>query len=144
MIKFELITLDGAKFSEEVHEVILPTPLGQIAVFEHHMPLVSLASHGVITIRRRPGDADDRLEHFATNGGVIEVANNTVRLLADEADHAEDISEEEARKAYERAQQMLRESKDPVSLDKAQSLIDRSRVRLQVASLKRHRRNKLS
>lgn len=141
MIRFELITLDGTKFSEEVHEVMLPTPLGQIAVFEHHMPLVSLASPGTITIRRKPEHEERHLEHFATNGGVIEIVANTVRLLADEADHAEEISEEEAARALERAKAMLRESKDQVSLDKAQSLMDRSRVRLQVASLKRHRRH---
>lgn len=140
MIKFELVTLDGTKFSEEVHEVMLPTPLGVIAVFEHHMPLVSLASPGIITIRRKPTDNDDHLEYFATNGGVIEVLDNGVRLLADEADHAEEISEEEARKAYQKAQELLKQSKDQVSLDHAQSLIDRHAVRLKVASLRRRRR----
>ena len=141
MITFQLVTLGGIKFGDKIHEVLLPTPLGQIAVFEHHMPLVSLASPGVISIRRSASDPDDRLEHFATNGGVIEVLDNTVRLLADEADHADDLDEAEVKKAYERAQQLLKQAKDPLSLDKAQSLIDRSRVRLQVANLRRKRRN---
>jgi F-type H+-transporting ATPase subunit epsilon len=140
MIRFELVTLDGVKFGDKVHEVMLPTPDGYVAIFEHHVPLVSLATPGIITIRRNEHDTDERLEHFATNGGVIEVINNTVRLLADEASHAEEINEEEARKAYERARDLLREAKDQQSLDHAQSMIDRSRVRIKVADLRRKRR----
>lgn len=140
MIRFELVTLDGTKFGEEVYEVMLPTPDGHIAIFEHHVPLVSLASPGIITIRRNQQDTDERLEHFATNGGVVEIMDNTVRLLADTADHAEEINEEEARKAFERAKHLLREAKDRQSLDHAQSMIDRSSVRLKVAGLRRNRR----
>ncbi len=76
MIKFELVTLNGTKFGEEVHEVILPTADGYIAVFPNHMPLVSIAVPGVITVRRKAGDADSKAEYFATNGGVIEIADN--------------------------------------------------------------------
>lgn len=141
MVYFELVTLDGTKFGEEVHEVMLPTPDGIIAVFENHMPLVSLATVGVITIRHKAGDRDEQLEHFATNGGVIEIMDNKVRVLADEADHATEISEAEAQKAYDHAQNLLRNAKDQVSLDKAQSLIDRSTVRLKVAGLRRTRRH---
>ena len=76
MIHFSLVTLDGTKFGEDVHEVILPTPQGYIAVFENHAPLVSLASPGIISVRRKENHADDMMEHFATNGGVIEVEGN--------------------------------------------------------------------
>ena len=83
MITFELVTLDGAKFGEEVYEVVLPTADGYIAVFPNHMPLVSIASPGIISVRRKQGDPDTKLEYFATNGGVIEIADNKVRVLVD-------------------------------------------------------------
>ena len=140
MVNFELVTLDGVKFRETVHEVILPTVEGEIAVFTHHAPLVSIATHGAIAIRRKEKDPDDLLEYYATNGGVIEVLDNTVRLLADEATHSEEINEAEEKAAYERALKLKVEAKDLVSLDKAQSLIDRQAVRLKVAELKRHRK----
>lgn len=139
MVKFELVTLDGTKFSEDVHEVVLPTPDGYIAVFEDHAPLVSLANAGVISIRRKDNHPDDMMEHYATNGGVIEVLNNTVRVLVDEADAADEINEAEIQKALERARQLRAEAKDQVSLDHAQQLIDRTAVRLKVADLKRRR-----
>ena len=82
MITLELVTLSGVKYGEEVYEVILPTPDGQIAIFPNHMPLVSLASPGVISVRKREKDSDDAMEHFATNGGIVEINDRRVRVLA--------------------------------------------------------------
>lgn len=140
MIRFELVTLDGTKFSEEVHEVILPTTDGYIAVFEHHMPLVTLAEPGVISVRHKFNDPDERLEYFATNGGVVEINDNIVRVLVDEADRESEINEAEAQKAFDHARNLTREAKDRVSLESAQKLVDRQAVRLQVAGLRRKRR----
>lgn len=137
MIQFELVSLGGVKFNEDVYEVLLPTLDGQIGVLPGHMPLISVATHGVVGVRRKPTDKDDMIEYFAINGGVIEVADNKLTVLVDEADHADEISEQEAQKAYELAQKLKSEAKDEISLQHAQSLIDRHSVRLQVANLKR-------
>lgn len=142
MIHFQLVSLDGVKLDTEAYEVLLPTMDGEIGVMPGHMPLISAATHGVVSVRHNAADRDDMMEHFAISGGVIEVADNTLRLLVDEADHADEINEAEAQKAYELAQKMKREAKDQVSLEHAQSMIDRSAVRIQVAGLKRrHRRS---
>lgn len=139
-IRLKLVTLSGTKFDDEVYEVLLPTMSGEIGVLPGHMPLISVATHGVIKVRRKPTDPDDFMELFATNGGVIEVADNVLSVLVDEADDSEEINEAEAKEAYELAQKMKAEAKDQVSLEQAQSLIDRHAVRLQVAELKRRRR----
>jgi F-type H+-transporting ATPase subunit epsilon len=141
-MKCELVTLTGLKLQEDVYEVILPTATGTISVFPNHMPLVTLATLGVISIRRTRTVADDDMEHFATNGGVIEIGNDFVRVLVDEADHADEIVESETRAALERAQKMKDEAKDKVSLDHAQALVDRQAVRLKVAELRRRRHSR--
>jgi F-type H+-transporting ATPase subunit epsilon len=140
MLKFELVTLNGTKSSGEVHEVLLPTPEGQIAVFEHHAPLVSVAKPGIIKVRVKANDPDDFMEIFATNGGVIEVEDNIVRVLVDEADRPEEINEQEVLKAQEEAKQLLQQAEDQISLDRAQSMLDRTAVRLKVAELKNRRK----
>lgn len=140
MIHFELVTLAGTKFGDNVYEVVLPTPDGQIAVFPDHMPLVSIASPGIIKVRVKQGDPDDFMRIYATNGGVIEIADNKVRVLVDEADSSEEINEKEAEKAHQEALSLRAAAKDQVSLDHAQSLLDRSAVRLKVAEIKRRRR----
>lgn len=141
MIRFELISLDGVKFSEDVYEITLPTMDGEIGVLPGHMPLISVAKAGVILVRRSQSDRDDMREVYAISGGAIEVSGDTLRVLVDEADHSDEISEEEARDAMKRAEALKLGAKDQVSLEQAQSLIDRSAVRLQVAGLKkRHQR----
>lgn len=137
MIHFQLVSLSGLKFDEDVYEVILPTLDGQIGVLDNHMPLISVATTGAISVRSKASDPDDFMEHFAISGGVIEVSDNKLSVLVDEADHADEISREEAQKAYEAAQKLKAEAKDQVSLENAQALVDRSAVRLQVAGLKR-------
>ena len=140
MIHFQLVALTGTKFDGEVDEVILPTLDGEIGVLQDHMPLVSVATNGAIAVRKNARDADRDREYFAISGGVIEVSDNKLRVLVDEADNAEDINEAEAQAAMERAKQLEAEATDEVSLEHAQQLVDRHAVRLQVASLKRHRR----
>lgn len=137
MIRFQLVALSGTKFDDDVYEVVLPTMDGEIGVLQDHMPLVSVATNGVIMVRRNPRDADREREFFAISGGAIDISANRLRVLVDEADHADDISEAEAEAAMERAKQLKAEAKDQVSLDHAQQLVDRHAVRLQVASLKR-------
>lgn len=140
MIHFQLVTLTGKKFDEEVYEVVLPTLDGEIGVLDHHMPLISVATNGVISIRKTSKVPDSQMEHYATYGGVIEVADNTLRVLVDEADNSDEINEAEVEKALRLAEKMKSEAKDQSSLEHAQTLVDRQYVRLRVAGLRRQRR----
>lgn len=141
MFHFKLVSLTGTIFDGDVHEVILPTLEGEIGVLKDHMPLTSVATNGMIAIRKQPKDSDANREFFAASGGLINVEGNNLNVLVDEADHSEGIDEAEAKKAYDLAMKMKSEAKDQVSLEHAQQMVDRSAVRLQVAGLKRrHRR----
>jgi F-type H+-transporting ATPase subunit epsilon len=140
MIHFQLVSLGGVKFDDEVAEVTLPTLDGEIGVLRAHMPLISVASHGRIAVRHKNNDPDDFRDYFAVSGGVVEVENNTLRILVDEADHADEINEAEVQAAIDLATKMKAEATDQHSLEHAQQLIDRHAVRLQVAGLKRRTR----
>ncbi len=141
MVNFELVTLKGVKHREQVYEVLLPTPDGQIAVFANHAPLVSITKTGIISVRREANHPDDMLEHYAVSAnGVIEIGADTVRVLVDEADHSRDVDEKEAQAALENAKQLAREARDKQSLDQAMQAIDRYSVRLKLSELKRRNR----
>lgn len=138
-MKLELVTLTGTKMSEEVYQVILPTASGEIGVYPGHEPLVTLAVAGVVRVLRTKGDLDE--EVFAINGGMVEINQNLVRILVDEAESADEIAEQEAQEAYERAQKLLSEAKDQVSVSEAQAMLTRHAVRLKVATqYRKHRR----
>jgi F-type H+-transporting ATPase subunit epsilon len=138
MIHLKLVTLTGVKLDADVAEVLLPTIDGQIGVLTDHMPLMTVATDGIISVRHNEKDQDSQMENFAAYGGVIEISNNNLRVLVDEADRADEINEAEAQKAYDRAQKMKAEAKDQISLENAQQLIDRQAVRIKVAELHRH------
>jgi F-type H+-transporting ATPase subunit epsilon len=141
VVHLQLITLNGIAFDDEVYEVLLPTMDGQVGVMPGHMPLVTVAKPGAISIRRSEHDIDEAMEHFAMSGGVIEVIDDRLRVLVDEADHESAINETEAQEAHARALKMKAEASDQVDLERAQSLIDRTAVRLHVAGLRHRKRH---
>jgi F-type H+-transporting ATPase subunit epsilon len=139
VFNFKLVSISGTKFDGDVYEVILPTLDGQIGVLAQHMPLVSVATAGVVLVKKNSRDSDNDREIFAINGGAIEVSDNVLRVLVDEAELPDEINAAEAQKALDLATKMKSEAKDEISLEQAQALIDRHEVRLQVAGLKNRR-----
>jgi F-type H+-transporting ATPase subunit epsilon len=143
VIRLKLITLHGVHFDDEVHEAVIPTKAGDIAIYGGHAPLLSVAAPGVVAIRKERSTKDADREFMAIYGGTIEVLNNEIQVLVDEVDTSEDISEAEAEKALKRAQELKAKAGDANSLAEAQASIDRSTVRLQLAGLKkRHKKQK--
>lgn len=136
----QLITLSGVSVDKEIYELIAPTTAGEIAVFLGHEPLVTMAAPGALAVRYNKDDVDARLQYFAIGGGVIEINPTNIRVLVDEADLADDISETEAKAALERATKLRDSASNQVELEKATQLIDRHAVRLRVAELQRRRR----
>lgn len=144
MMHVELIALDGSKFTGKAHEVLLPTPSGMVALFENHADLVSIVSNGAVGLRLKAQDPDDFIDYYAVGSGMFSVEANHVRVLVDEAVLAEDLVEEEELQALERARLLRLESKDAISLQNAQRLIDRQVVRLNLAKLRRSSRKRQS
>lgn len=136
-MKLQLITLSGVKYDQDAYSVQLPTAAGQITVLGDHEPLMSALIPGVISIRRSAGDSEDKVEHYATYGGVVEVTKDGPRVLVDEADTSDEINLAEVEKARAEAEKLLATAKSRVELEHAQSLVDRQAVRLQVADIKR-------
>lgn len=140
-MNLELITLLGKKVDQEVYEVMIPTVEGEIGVFPGHEPLVTIAVPGAIVVRYNKGDNDSQLDYFAVSGGVVEVSQEKVRILVDEADHGDDIIESESKAALARAIEMRDNAKDQVELEQAHQLVDRHSVRLKVADIRRRHRH---
>jgi F-type H+-transporting ATPase subunit epsilon len=134
----KLVTLLGVKVDQEIYQITLPTTEGEISVFPGHEPIVVLAVPGMITVRHKKGDSDDKSDHYAITGGIIEISQKQVKVLVDFADHGDEIVESEARAALERAIELRNNAAGEVELDKAYRLVDRHSVRLKLAELRRH------
>ncbi len=136
-MEFELLTLTGTKYSGTVRQVSLATTEGDMGILAHHEPLTAVAAAGPVTIT----DTKGRLEVYAIFGGLLEVTEKRTRLLADEAEHAEDLVTSEIEAALAQARAMKSRAKDKYELARAQELIDRQVVRLGVAKMRRRRKS---
>lgn len=138
-LSLEIVTPSGLIFQEDVYQVLLPTPEGQIGIRPHHIPVVTLLVPGVISVARRAADTDEQWEHIATAGGFVEIDDRQVRVLADVAERAEDIDELKAKEALTRAVEMKQTQQQHVSLADATGLLELNTARLKVAELRRKR-----
>jgi len=136
-MEFELLTLTGTKFSGDVKQVTLRTAEGDIGILPDHEPLTAAVAPGPVTVYKKGGDQN---EVFAVFGGLLEVAAGRVRLLADEAELAEELIANEVEAALKHAETLKAAAKDKVELARAQELVDREVVRLGVAKMRRHPR----
>lgn len=139
-MKLSLVTLLGTKLDKEVYGVTLPTKAGEISVYQGHESLITLAQPGVISVRYKKHDSDGQMDFFATSGGVVEIEQDSVKVLVDEADHGDDIIESESKAALERAIKLKENAKNQIELEEASQLVDRHAVKLKVAGLRRHNR----
>lgn len=138
-MKLELITLTGEKLADEVYEVTMPTRAGEISVFPGHETLTTIATDGVLYVRRKKSDHDDVRDVYAIHGGVVQISPNLVRILVDEAETGDEIALNEAEEALERAKELRQNAKDTVSISEAEALMNRAATRLKVAGLRRRR-----
>src|SRR5476651_44355 len=107
-MRFELLTLGGSKFAGLATSVQLTTVDGDIGILPHHESLVAQVKGGPVIVKVPGGET----EVFATFGGLLEVENNVVRLLADEADHADELVADEIEAALPRAKELRAGAKD--------------------------------
>ena len=84
--------------------VVGPTIDGEIGILPLHAPLVGALKPGEVRIK-----FGDTTEWFAVSGGYIQVHEDKVIILADDADIASQIDVERARQAKALAEQRLAE-----------------------------------
>lgn len=137
MIHFQLVSSSGTKYDDEAYEVLLPARGGSIAVFENHMPIISASAPGVISVRKKASDRDEAMNHFAVNGGIIEVDGKKLRFLSDDVTAPEEVSEKQAEEALKRAQETVAGATSRAALNEAHRALAHSTAQLHVARLKR-------
>lgn len=78
-MNLEIRTPDRSVYSGEVSLIQLPGIDGLFEILEHHAPLVAALKKGAIKIQ----DASQQTQTFDINGGVVEVLQDKVLVLAE-------------------------------------------------------------
>ena len=105
----KLIAPSGVKYESVATAVFLPTPDGVIEILPDHMPLIALLSPGEIIIKNNGNQ-----KNLVTDGGMVEIADNLVKILADEAEEADNLDEMKILEAKKAAEARLANAKDDV------------------------------
>lgn len=98
-LKVQIITLSGTVLDVMCRSVQLPLYQGLAGILPGHAPMLALLERGVV---RCTGDFGTR--YAAVSAGTVQVANNCVTLLADDAREAQSATQ---------AQQLVQELNNP-------------------------------
>ncbi len=120
---------EAVQFSGECSQVVTRTVDGDIAFLDHHAAFI-----GALDIGETQLWAADGVITLAVNRGFVEVSNNVVTILSDEAFSAEEIDTAQAQEDLAKAEAAL--SASDLSEDEEEALTaDRkwAQIRLSVA-----------
>jgi len=132
-VQVEVVSPQRVLFSGEVRMVSVPATDGYMGIMGRHAPLLSTLSIGEIILHEENGEQTS----IAISGGVVEVRPNKVIILADVGEAAEDIDEDRAQAALERAKESLASNPPPEERAPLIESIRRSNLRLKVARKRR-------
>jgi F-type H+-transporting ATPase subunit epsilon len=106
--RVEVLTPEGEVFNDEVEMVSTRTQVGSIGVLAHHQPLLGMLEPTELRLYRTESD----IERFAQGEGYIQVTNNEVLVLVEEAMRPNDLDAGDLRERARRAEESAREAEE--------------------------------
>ena len=142
MMKFKIVTPERTVIEEEAYQATLPIEGGDVTILPNHMPYIGTLKAGEIVLRKKLGGEETSL---ATSGGFVEFHDNTLLILADTAERAEEIDLARAEEARKRAEELKKERlhMDDEEYARTAALIEKEFARIKVAR-KHHSRRGIS
>ena len=133
-IQCDIVTQERTVYSEQVDYVSLPGAEGIMGILPNHAPLLTALAYGEVMVRK---DGDE--QYFAIGGGFAEVQPEQVVILADSAEHADEIDFERAQKARERAEEAMKEGVpgDAAAYAQIEAALRRAEIRVDVSRRRR-------
>jgi F-type H+-transporting ATPase subunit epsilon len=101
--QLRVVSVERSLFEGEVEFMLANGADGELGVLARHAPLMAVLKPGPLLIRIAPGNE----QLLFVGGGFLEVLPDRVTVLADVAEHADEISVERAEEARRRAQEKL-------------------------------------
>ncbi|HEX9609292.1 MAG TPA: F0F1 ATP synthase subunit epsilon [Candidatus Limnocylindria bacterium] len=133
-LQLEIVSPERRVYDAEVDMVVVPGINGQLGILPHHTPLIS--SLGVGELRIKKGGSE---ESMLISGGFVEVRPDKVVVMADLAEHSDEIDEARAVEARKQAQQQLEQATDSVDLARVRAALQTALMRERIAVRRRSR-----
>ncbi len=129
MVTVEVVTPTRMVVRDEVEEVIAPGAEGYFGVLGGHLPFMSTLKSGELAYRK-----NGTWRYLAISWGYAEVLPQTVIILAEAAEKAEEIDIARAQRGRDRAvERMARWGDESIDVLRAQASLARALTRIEVA-----------
>lgn len=131
----QIVTPDGLKYDHHAKFILVKTPNGELGVLTNHENLIAPLEVHEMKIKRI--DDDSHVDWVAVNGGIIEIKDNLVTIVADSAERERDIDLSRAERAKKRAEKAIEKAKEQHRIDevqRAQVALRRALNRINVGS----------
>src|SRR5438128_7950263 len=129
-LQLEVVTPDRRVLAEAVSSVTVPGRGGEMGILPGHAPLISELQTGVLSYTE--GGTTLQLH---VSGGFVEVNDDRVAVLAEVAERPDEIDAARARLSREHMEKQLSSwNGTEEDFEKARAKLERSMVRLQLAS----------
>jgi len=125
--RLKIITPDRIFFDEEVVMVEFNTTEGEIGIYKDHVPMTVIVKPGILTIT-----LEDEVKEAALHAGFAEILPDKITILAEIVEWPEEIDEERAEAAKERAEERLRIRSADTDIMRAEVALLRAITRIQV------------
>jgi len=135
-MKFTLrvVSVERSLFEGEVEFMVATGGEGEFGVLARHAPLMTILKPGPLRIKETIGGPEQVL---FVGGGFVEVLPDRVTVLADVAEHAEEISVDAAEEARRRAQEKLAGTLTSAEETEFQNALAMAEARLRLARARR-------
>ncbi len=130
----EVVTAERELYNGEANLVSAPGSEGRLGILPRHAALLTTLAPGDLRIELNGAE-----EPLFVSGGFLEVSDDNVTVLADTAEHAEEIDQARAEEARRRAQERLAQAQSNVERAELQAALERAIARLRVTELARRR-----
>jgi F-type H+-transporting ATPase subunit epsilon len=127
-INVDIVSAEGAIHSGVATMVFVPAIQGELGIAPLHAPLLTMLKPGEVRVQTPDGVE----HHFYVGGGALEIQPKRVTVLADTAIRAADLDEAAALSAKQRAEDLMRDKSDSVSLAEAESELLRAVAQLKM------------
>ena len=131
-IPLRVVSVERSLFEGDVDFILASGIDGEIGILPHHAPLMTILKPGALKITQ--GGQEQLL---FVGGGFLEVLPDRVTVLADVAEHAEDISIASAEEARRRAQEKLAGTLTSAEETEFQNALAMAEARLRLARARR-------
>lgn len=129
-----VVSVERSLFEGDVEFMIANGADGELGVLARHAPLMTILKPGPLRIQETYGGEEQVL---FVGGGFLEVLPDRVTVLADVAEHAEEISIAAAEEARRRAQEKLAGTLTAAEEVEFQSALAMAEARLRLARARR-------